>query len=456
MLTDARGLTLSTGNAEAAGHFNAAMDSYFQYRVSAGKHAKAAIEADPGFAFGHCLRGYLFMLFGSTAFHGHARAALEKAQAAAKGITAREQAHIAALSCWLSGDTDKTSALWGAIMVDHPHDLLAVRLQHFALFWLGRSAELRGGPASVLHAWDKTMPGYGNVLGMLAFGHEECGAYAEAEAAGRQAVEIDPEDLWALHAVAHVLEMQGRAEEGLSWLDFPADAWDDRNPFRGHLWWHRALFLYERGEYDAVLALYDRSIRAEKSDFYLDIQNAAALLARLEFAGAGVGGRWDELAEHVAERLDDHVLAFTDTHAMMALGAAGRHEDGARLLASLEAFAETPGNSCALTMRPMTIPVSRAILAFAQGDYGQAADLLLARRPDYIRVGASHAQRDIFHQFLIEAAIRAGRLPLARALLSERSLLKPRSTPSWRKYAQVLTALGETGPAAEAESRALG
>jgi len=217
---------------------------------------------------------------------------------------------------------------------------------------MGRSADLRGGPARVLHAWDEKVPGYGNVLGMLSFGHEECGAYPEAEAAGRQAMELDREDLWALHAVAHVLEMQGRLKEGLAWLDFPANAWDDRNPFRGHLWWHRALFLYEGGDYEAVLALYDRSIASEKSDFYLDIQNAAALLARLEFAGVNVGDRWGHLAEHVEGRLDDHVLAFTDTHAMMALAATGRGDAAMRLLASLEAFSGTTGTSRRPALRP--------------------------------------------------------------------------------------------------------
>jgi len=454
MFTDARGLNLSTNNKEAAEHFNAAIDDYFQYRVSAGKRAKAAIEADPDFALGHCLRGYLFMLFGSTAFHKHALAALVNAETAARDASEREQAHIAALATWLTGDMEKTCAQWEDILIAYPRDLLAVRLQHFAFFWLGRSTELRAAPARVLYAWDKDVPGYGNMLGMLAFGHEECGAYAEAEAAGRRAMEMDPEDLWALHAVTHVLEMQGRLKEGLAWLDYAADAWDDRNPFRGHLWWHRALFLYESGDYDDVLALYDRSIRSEKSDFYLDIQNAAALLARLEFAGATVGDRWGELADHVETRLDDHVLAFTDTHTMMALGAAGRHDHGGRLLAALENFADTPGNSCARTMRPVTIPICMAILAFAQEDFAQAVELLLPLRPRYIRVGASHAQRDIFHQFLIEAAIRGGRLPLARALLSERTLLKPSGIPTWRKYAQVLTALGEHGPAAEAISQA--
>ena len=455
---DRRGLTLTTENQDAAEHFNAAIDDYFQYRVSAGKRAKAAVEADPAFAFGHCLRGYFFMLFGSTSFHPHARACLDEASKDAGGVpggvTVRETAHIAALAAWLSGDMTKTCAIWDEILVAHPHDLLAVRLQHFALFWMGRSADLRGGPARVLHAWDDRVPGYGNVLGMLAFGHEECGAYPEAEAAGRRAMELDKEDLWALHAVAHVFEMQGRLKEGLAWLEYPADAWDDRNPFRGHLWWHRALFCYEGGDYDAALALYDRSIRSDKSDFYLDIQNAAALLARLEFAGADVGGRWDELADHVEGRLDDHVLAFTDTHAMMALARSERGEAAMRLLASLEAFSATPGNSCAETMRPVAIPVSDAILAFSRGDHAHCAEILQPLRHDFVKLGASHAQRDIFHQFLIEASIRSGRRDWARALLSERALMKPNSVMSWRKYAEVLNATGDKAGAAHASESA--
>ena len=65
-------------------------------------------------------------------------------------------------------------------------------------------------------------------------------------------------------------------------------------------------------------------------------------------------------------------------------------------------------------------------------------------------MGASHAQRDIFHQYLIEAAIAAGRLALARSLLSERSLTKPNSPGSWMRYAAVLDQLGESGAAAQA------
>jgi tetratricopeptide (TPR) repeat protein len=288
---------------------------------------------------------------------------------------------------------------------------------------------------------------------MLAFGHEECGDYVAAERLGRRAFDLDGEDLWALHAVAHVLEMQGRLREGIGWLDRPADAWDDRNPFRGHLWWHLALFHFERGAYDEVLALYDRSIRADKSDFYLDIQNCASLLARLEFQGVAVGDRWDELADHVETRLDDHVLAFTDAHAMLALTGAKRPA-AENLLASLQAFAARPGDTAAAVMAPVAIPVCQAIRAYGRGAYGQAVELLQPRRDALIRLGASHAQRDVFIQLLLQAAIRDGQMQLARALLSERTLLRPMSFGTWMTTAAVLDTLGESDAATHARHQA--
>ncbi len=454
MPTDIRGLYLTTDSETAAAHFDNAIEHYFEHRLKAGDSVKAILAADPSFSLAHCLHGYFFMLFGTVAVHGKARAALAEAETHADGITAREAAHIAALRTWLTGDMDLTCALWEEILIEHPHDILALRLQHFAYFWMGRSRELRDAPARVLHAWDESVPGYSYILGMLAFGHEECGDYVTAERLGRRAVDMDQDDLWALHAVAHVLEMQGRLREGITWLDRPADAWDDRNPFRGHLWWHLALFHLERGAHDEALNLYDRSIRADKLDFYLDIQNCAALLARLEYQDVDVGDRWHELADHVETRLDDHVLAFTDTHAMMTLAATGRTAAAERLLDSLREFAEMPGNSAAATMEPVTIPVCQAIRAYGMGNYVQAVEFLLPRRDDLIAMGASHTQRDVFAQLLVHAAIRGEQPKLARALLSERTMMKLQSVGTWMAYASVLEELGESNAAARARQQA--
>ena len=292
------------------------------------------------------------------------------------------------------------------------------------------------------------------MLGMLAFGLEECGEYPEAEARGRQAVERNAEDLWAVHAVAHVLEMQNRRREGLVWLDYPADQWDDRNPFRGHLWWHRALYALELGQYDQVLALYDRSICSDDFAFYLDVQNAAALLLRLEFQDVDVGERWTPLADHAEIAVDDHALYFTDLHNVMALAREGRHEAAGRLLDSLKREAAGHGEAAAATVSQVIEPVARALLDYAQGDHAAAVERLLPIRYRLAPMGASHAQRDIFAQLLLECAIRSEQWRLARGLVGERLTLGSDSVGTWAKYAQVMEGLGDAASASNARNRA--
>jgi hypothetical protein len=277
------------------------------------------------------------------------------------------------------------------------------------------------------------------MLGMHAFGLEESGAYEQAERTGRRAVEINAGDAWAVHAVAHVMEMQGRLEEGVAWTSDTEAGWRGCNNFGFHVWWHRALFLLELGRHDAVLDLYDRSIRAESTEEYLDIVNATALLWRLEDEGVDVGRRWDELADRAEGRTRDHLLAFVDAHFMMAL-AAGNRADAAKTM--LQSMAAAPAGTEQAVFREVGAPLCEAILAYRAKDYARAADLLLPVRYGIRRLGGSHAQRDVFARMLIESAIRSGRLKLARALLAERGAAKPNSTWTARRYAHVLDAIG--------------
>ena len=55
---------------------------------------------------------------------------------------------------------------------------------------------------------------------------------------------------------------------------------------------------------------------------------------------------------------------------------------------------------------------------------------------------------------LIEAAIRADRMTLARALLSERLHQRPNSRLTWRRMAGVLDRLGDADGAARARESA--
>jgi hypothetical protein len=426
-MQDVRDLALTASAPQAVALYDDAVAKLLEYRLSTMPTVKEAIAADPDFVMGHCLQGYLFMMFGTFSVLDAGRAALAKAEAGLARANEREQLHVAALRAWSTGDTAAACAAWDRILFAHPRDLLALRLHHFNSFWMGRSFALRNVAASVLRSWDDSVPGYGNVLGMLAFGYEECGEYKPAEDAGRRGVALNPNDLWALHAVAHVLEMEGRHDEGIAWLSRPADAWADRNPFRGHLWWHLALQHLDAGDAAAALALYDRSIYNANSNFYLDIQNAASLLARLEFCGADVGARWTPLADHAETHLDDHALAFTDLHCMMSLARAGRFAAARTLIESMTRYAADEHAYAAAAMRAAALPLARAILAFGEAKYDDAVALLLPLRHSNQIVGASHAQREVFALYLIVAAMRAGNRSMAEALLRERATLKPGS-----------------------------
>ena len=85
---------------------------------------------------------------------------------------------------------------------------------------------------------------------------------------------------------------------------------------------------------------------------------------------------------------------------------------------------------------------------------GAVLDDLLPVRGRLHEFGGSHAQRDAMERTLLEAALRARRTDLARALVSERLGVRESSTYAWSKYADVLTSVGDQAGAVAAATRA--
>jgi tetratricopeptide (TPR) repeat protein len=351
------------------------------------------------------------------------RAEAALARAAALPATPRERAHIAALRALTEWRTDAAMAIWEQILAEHPRDLLAFRLHHFQAFWAGATSRMLGAVEGVLPQWSSGLPGWGAILACRCFANEECGNYVVAEQAGREAVALDPGDLWATHGVAHVLEMQGRRSEGLAWLSAGEPHWEGGNNLMHHLWWHRAMFHVERAEFDAVLDLYDRRFRDHASpvtqampDLYIDVQNAASMLWRLERQGVPAGGRWVELADKAEKRIGDTLSAFTQPHWMMALAATGRTAAAHRLLAALEVAGR--GNTPhAATLREAALPACQAVLAHAEGRHAAAVEALRPALGGMYRLGGSHAQQDVLEQLFLDAAMKAGLTADARLML---------------------------------------
>jgi tetratricopeptide (TPR) repeat protein len=426
MRTDARGLLLSTDQDAAASAFDAAIAVYLRFRTGLPALVTTILEADPDFALGHCLAGIAAMLAYDARLLPAAAAALARAQAAAPGATLREQTHIAALAAWVAGDVGRAVGIWEAILADHPRDVLAFRLAHFGNFALGRPQDMVASVRRILPHWDDATPGFPAVLACQCFAEEEAGNLLVAEPIGRRAITLDPGDIWAAHAVAHVLETQGRRREGIDWLTGLAAHWEGASNLVHHLWWHVSLFHLEQGGFDTVLDLYDRRFRNLGSrltqaipDLYTDVQNAASMLFRLERLGVAVGRRWEELADKAEARIGDCLATFTLPHWMMALAAGGRERAAERMLAALRERGQGEG-AAATVLREVALPVCEAVRAHRAGAYAACVAGLRPVLGAMHRLGGSHAQQDVLHQLFLDAALRAGieadvRLALERA-----------------------------------------
>ena len=418
---DHHGLALSGASGAAADLYREGVQSYYCYIGEPIRRLNQATADSPAFVMAHVAKAYLTLVGSHTA----ARALGAAACAAAEGLpaTAREAAHRSAAQALLAGELHRAGRILEDIAIQHPYDVLALQAGQVIDFLTGDSRMLRDRVARALPAWSEGMEDHHAVLAMHAFGLEESGFYARAEAAGRRAIELQPRNGWAQHAVAHVYEMQDRREEGLAWMLTDRSRWADGSLFAVHNSWHLALFHLGLDDIDAALAIYDGPLYGKPSNLALDMVDAAALLWRITLRGVDVSARWAALADVYATE-PRGLYAFDDAHAAMAFTGAGRAAEAARTIDALKAAAAGAGDNAAAS-RDVGLPVAEAVVAYGAGDHARAVGLLRDVRGRAAAFGGSHAQRDILDLTLIAAAGRSGDTSLERALLAERAQALP-------------------------------
>jgi hypothetical protein len=426
---DRRGLAVTAAGKEAVERLDAAIDAFAGHRADCAARIADALVADPGLLLAHCLQGFTLKLLARREFAASAAVSLARACDAAResGATPREAAMIKALAAWCGGDMQRTGEILSAQLVRDPHDLLSIKLHHGVHFMLGNQRAMLGTLRHVVPAWDETMPGFGFVLGCYAFASEENGSYDSAERLGRHACSLNPADIWAAHAVAHVFEMRGEPRTGLRWLARQREAFAGCGNLTFHVAWHRALFHLALDQPAHALALYDGEIRASETDDYRDIANAASLLWRLENCGVAVGRRWHELADKAVARGGDPSLVFASVHHMLSLTGAGRDHAAEAFLRSLRVQAHAYAGPQPALIAEIGIPLVEAVLAASRRQNGAVVDLLFPLRHRIASIGGSNAQRDVIIQLLIDAAIAADRRGEASILLEERGAKHLRS-----------------------------
>ena len=430
MIEDAQGHRLSGATATAISAYDQAVRAFNLVHGDAVGLFDAAREAAPGFAMAHLGKAWVFTVANDPDLRSRAEALVDTARS--QPSNERERAHLAALTHLCHGARAAAVAVLDRHLMHYPFDLLAHQCAALTDGFMGRFHCVRDRSARALPFWSKDQPGYATLLALHGFGLEEAGDYARAEDESRAAAELEPLSFWPHHTVAHVMEMTGRPEDGLGWMAARETLWS--SPFhmnQVHIWWHKALFHLELGQYHAALALYDGPLRATQRPVALSLTNASALLWRLDTLGCDIGGRWRDLAALWYGHADGKCLLFADIHAAMAELGCGQEAAVERRLAAMGQTAASGAEAAAL-YRTVGIPVVEGLRAFRRGAYARAVDLLLQVRADLWQIGGSHAQRDVVNWTLSEAAIRAGQRDVALSLAHERLGMRPRSAPNRR------------------------
>ncbi|XP_014670355.1 PREDICTED: tetratricopeptide repeat protein 38-like [Priapulus caudatus] len=443
------GLPMSTTSDEATKMFDATLSQYVGFRdeTSVGGMAKTMermLSADPEFVMGRVIvNGLTVVGMGkSPRWDKQLRQSIDEMVrlAETRKITKRETKHVEAIKLLSDGYMYEATQVWEDILVDHPTDILALKQGQDAYYRLGKPVQMRDSIARVLPHWDASIPLYAYLPGFYAFGLCETDHWNEAEKSANKGIELIPTSSWATHVLAHVYEMQGRTQEGISHLSTTLDNWTDHSsaPLANHIFWHWAVFHIERGEYTAALDLFDSQV-SECTVRQISVRD----MAWLNSAGVTVGQeRWEDVAEVCRPRLDEHTSVFNDCHLLMACLSAKKSSDVDHLIGSIKTYVMEVGTGTQHKLfETVGKAMTRSLVAYGEGRYSDAVRILNPHRYSIIDIGGSNAQRDVFKLFLINAAIRSNtpeHRRLARSLVIERKAYKPDSPMTDRLMERVM------------------
>ena len=365
-------------------------EQYLHYRGDPVAVMSEAGARDGSFVMGPVFAAVYRVLAGTPPNSAPLAADADRCRERAGDSTERERAHVRALELVLAGEFTGAVRAWHQIALGE-RDFAAVRFAHDVSLHAG---DLDGRLATSSHAvkaW-RGEPGWGFVAGQHAFALEESGRYDEAEELGRQALSLDPDDLWARHALAHVYESTDNTPAARELLERSVERWSAQELFATHIWWHLALRLLAAGDWAGALAVFDERRPHAKTAFQLCDQTS--LLWRLELAGCDAGDRWDGLADGwdgVAER---HTCGFLDVHAALAFTRRPGHPGARRWFDGLEER-EAGASENDITFSEVVNPLVEAFRSYGEGSCARFVRLVDRLGSSVSRIGGSIAQRDL-------------------------------------------------------------
>lgn len=432
---DRYGLALSTASDEAAAAYREGIDLMLSGWTGATEAFERALAADPDFALPQIARARLH------AFYQQGDLARQKAARARELVAQRgsdrERSHVETLALAIEGRVPEAIAATRRHIEAWPRDavVLSLPLGAFGLFAFSGMADHDRARHELCLS---VAPHYGEdwwFLTMSGWAMTENGDVARGRAVTERGFGLRRENAHAAHAVLHAMFEDGSIEAADRLVDDWIPGYGRSGILYGHIRWHQALGALEQGDATRALAIYTDVLRpsvtqAPPLNFVTD---GASLLWRLSAYGHEVPkALWTE-AEAAAQKLfPKSGLPFADVH--MALFAAATQNREA-LAARLDVIEQRLADG-KLPAGPVVPAICRALAAFADDDDAGCVRMLGPVLGEVVRIGGSHAQRELIEDTFIVALIRSGDLPRARALLDARLHRRPSLRDArWREAA---------------------
>jgi tetratricopeptide (TPR) repeat protein len=412
-------LPVTAASAAAVADYVAAVDLLLSANTGADALLARALAADPDFALARIAHARLLQLQARIA---EARATAERAEAAAVRCSSRERSHVAAIALAVKGDAGGALSAVRTHAEAFPRDALplSLALGVFGLLGFSGRRDHHEAQLALLEQLAPQWPEDWWFLGYYGWAQIETGAIAAGTRRVERALALNPRNAHGAHQRAHGFFEAGDSKGGAAFIETWLPGYPRAGHLHCHLCWHLALFELAHGNSERALAVYQDAIRpgVALSAPMLSLADSASFLWRWRVYGVepDLDDQWAEVADHARRHFPQAGLAFADVHAGLAEAATGDaaavHERTDGLLALARARRLPPGG--------VAPALCAAVGAFAKGDYQAAAQGLEAALADLPRIGGSHAQREVFEDTLIVAALRSGRHDQAAAMLRSR------------------------------------
>ncbi len=432
---DRYGLALSTGSGAAAEAYRDGIDRMLSAWPGAAEACEQAMAADPDFALAHIARARIHT------FHQQSGAARQQAATAralaARCGTERERSHVETLALAVEGQLAPALASALKHLEAWPRDavVMSLLLGAFGLFAFSGMADHDQARQDLC---ERYAPHYGDDWWFLAnhgWSLTENGQVAKGRAMTERGFDMRRANAYAAHALLHAMFEDGSISDADALVTQWIGGYDRSGILHGHIYWHQALGALEQGDAAKALAIYADVLQPSVTAAppLNAMSDCASLLWRLLAYGHSAPKQlWDDAEAYASRQFPKSSLPFVDIH--MALLAAATHNQTA--LEERLAVIERRLADGKLAAGPVVPSIFRAMNAFASGDYAACVRHLEPVLTEVVRIGGSHAQREIVEDTFIVALIRSGELSRARAKLDQRLHRRPSPRDArWRAAA---------------------